>query len=66
MISAAYPIGVAYQIMIRSTNYSIIKKNGSGRMGEDTRKDKVVVEGLTKRFGDLLVLNDINFTVKQG
>ena len=30
-------------------------------MGEDTRKDKVVVEGLTKRFGDLLVLNDINF-----
>ena len=25
MISAAYPIGVAYQIMIRSTNYSIIK-----------------------------------------
>lgn len=35
-------------------------------MGEDTRKDKVVVEGLTKRFGDLLVLNDINFTVKQG
>lgn len=35
-------------------------------MGEDTRKDKVVVEHLTKRFGDLLVLNDINFTVKQG
>lgn len=41
-------------------------KNGSGRMGEDARKDKVVVEKLTKRFGDLLVLNDINFTVKQG
>lgn len=35
-------------------------------MAEDTRRDKVVVEHLTKRFGDLLVLNDINFTVKQG
>ena len=35
-------------------------------MGEDTRQDKVVVNHLTKRFGDLLVLNDINFTVKKG
>ena len=34
-------------------------------MGEDTRQDKVVVNHLTKRFGDLLVLNDINFTVKK-
>ena len=49
----------------RST-YSYFSKIGSGRMGEDTRRDKVVVNHLTKRFGDLLVLNDINFTVKEG
>lgn len=32
----------------------------------DERRDKVVVKNLTKSFGDLLVLNDINFTVKEG
>ena len=29
-------------------------------------KDKVVVKNLTKQFGDLLVLDDISFTVKSG
>ena len=32
----------------------------------DERKDKIVVKNLTKRFGDLTVLDDINFTVKEG
>ncbi len=32
----------------------------------DERRDKVVVQNLTKSFGDLLVLDDINFTVKEG
>ncbi len=32
----------------------------------DQRPDKVVVKNLTKCFGDLKVLNDINFTVKKG
>ncbi|MFM9414006.1 ABC transporter ATP-binding protein [Peptococcus simiae] len=32
----------------------------------DQRCDKVVVRNLTKSFDDLLVLNDINFTVKKG
>ncbi|MFR4400852.1 MAG: ABC transporter ATP-binding protein [Peptococcus niger] len=32
----------------------------------DQRRDKVVVRNLTKSFDDLLVLNDINFTVKEG
>ncbi len=31
-----------------------------------TRETKVVVNGLTKQFGDLLVLDDINFTVGKG
>ncbi len=30
------------------------------------RNDKIVVKNLTKRFGDLTVLDDINFTVKEG
>ncbi len=30
------------------------------------RNDKVKVHNLTKKFGDLLVLDDISFTVKQG
>lgn len=30
------------------------------------RNDKVKVRNLTKKFGDLLVLDDISFTVKQG
>lgn len=30
------------------------------------RTDKIVVKNLTKRFGDLTVLDDINFTVKEG
>jgi len=33
---------------------------------EDNRKDKVKVTHLTKKFGDLLVLDDISFTVKEG
>ena len=32
-------------------------------MSDDT---KVKVVGLTKKFGDLLVLNDISFNVKKG
>lgn len=32
----------------------------------DTRENKVVVNHLTKQFGDLLVLNEINFNVKKG
>lgn len=32
----------------------------------EERRDKVVVRNLTKAFGDLTVLNDINFTVKEG
>lgn len=32
----------------------------------DERRDKVVVRNLTKCFGDLKVLDDINFTVKEG
>lgn len=30
------------------------------------RRDKIVVQNLTKRFGDLTVLDNINFTVKEG
>lgn len=30
------------------------------------RRDKIVVKNLTKRFGDLTVLDNINFTVKEG
>lgn len=30
------------------------------------KKDKVVVSNLTKKFGDLLVLDDISFSVKKG
>lgn len=30
------------------------------------KRDKIVVKNLTKRFGDLTVLDDINFTVKEG
>ena len=33
---------------------------------EDKRKDKVKVTHLTKKFDDLLVLDDISFTVKEG
>ena len=33
---------------------------------EDNRKDKVKVTHLTKKFDDLLVLDDISFTVKEG
>lgn len=32
----------------------------------DERKDKVVVRNLTKCFGDLKVLDNVNFTVKKG
>ncbi|NLE76283.1 MAG: ABC transporter ATP-binding protein [Chloroflexi bacterium] len=32
----------------------------------DDRKVKVTVENLTKKFGDLLVLNDISFNVRDG
>ena len=32
----------------------------------EKRKTKVSVNGLTKKFGDLLVLNDISFTVGEG
>ncbi|RRJ25003.1 ABC transporter ATP-binding protein [Lachnoanaerobaculum gingivalis] len=35
-------------------------------MLEDNRKDKVKVTHLTKKFDDLLVLDDISFTVKEG
>ena len=40
-----------------------------GKWREDMtqeRNDKIVVKNLTKRFGDLTVLDDINFTVKEG
>ena len=37
--------------------------NGGQKMSDDT---KVKVVGLTKKFGDLLVLNDISFNVKKG
>jgi sulfonate transport system ATP-binding protein len=33
---------------------------------QDTRQVKVSVQHLTKRFGDLLVLDDINFNIKKG
>jgi sulfonate transport system ATP-binding protein len=32
----------------------------------ELNKPKVVVKNLTKQFGDLLVLDDINFTIKEG
>ena len=32
----------------------------------DARRTKIAVQNLTKRFGDLLVLNDISFDVAQG
>ena len=32
----------------------------------DERRTKIAVKGLTKRFGDLMVLNDISFDVAQG
>lgn len=32
----------------------------------EERRDKIVVQNLTKRFGDLTVLDNINFTVKEG
>lgn len=35
-------------------------------MDSNTNNDKVVVQNLTKKFGDLLVLDDISFSVKQG
>lgn len=35
-------------------------------MEKDTRPVKVDVQHLTKRFGDLLVLNDLNFHIKKG
>lgn len=35
-------------------------------MRPGSQKDKIVVTNLTKRFGDLLVLNNISFTVGQG
>jgi len=35
-------------------------------MHSDTRKVKIDVRNLTKRFGDLLVLNNISFNVAQG
>lgn len=35
-------------------------------MGTDTNFDKVVVSNLTKKFGELLVLDDISFSVKKG
>ena len=38
IISMAYPIGVAYQIMIRSTNYSIIKKEWKWAYGRRHEK----------------------------
>jgi len=44
-----------------------VLSQGKGR--EDMtqeRNDKIVVKNLTKRFGDLTVLDDINFTVKEG
>ena len=44
-----------------------MQSQGKGR--EDMtqeRNDKIVVKNLTKRFGDLTVLDDINFTVKEG
>jgi putative ABC transporter, ATP-binding protein len=44
-----------------------VQSQGKGR--EDMtqeRNDKIVVKNLTKRFGDLTVLDDINFTVKEG
>ena len=34
--------------------------------GQEAPKSKIVVERLTKRFGDLLVLDDISFTVGRG
>ena len=33
---------------------------------EDNRPLKVEVKGLTKRFGDLLVLDDLNFNIRKG
>ena len=35
-------------------------------MGVNTMEAKIVVKDLTKKFGDLLVLDNINFTVKEG
>ena len=33
---------------------------------EDTRPIKVEVRNLTKRFGDLLVLDDMSFNIRKG
>lgn len=33
---------------------------------KENRTTKVQVEHLTKKFGDLLVLNDISFQIKKG
>ena len=33
---------------------------------KENRNVKVQVEHLTKKFGDLLVLNDISFQIKRG
>lgn len=35
-------------------------------MGTEINRDKVVVSNLTKKFGELLVLDDISFSVKKG
>jgi sulfonate transport system ATP-binding protein len=35
-------------------------------VGVNTMEAKIVVKDLTKKFGDLLVLDNINFTVKEG
>ena len=33
---------------------------------QDARPIKIEVKNLTKRFGDLLVLDDMNFTIRKG
>ena len=33
---------------------------------DDDRKVKVRVQNLTKKFGDLLVLDNVSFDIKQG
>ena len=35
-------------------------------MNEDSRDVKIEVKSLTKKYGDLLVLDDINFTIRKG
>ena len=50
---------------MRSTRLSTTRCKG-GRREWKKKEPKVKVQNLTKKFGDLLVLNNLNFEVEEG